>query len=129
MKRIVFSVLFLFLVVACRAGFIIGSLSPVVTNPTNSVTFVTNTATIYLPQITVQNNALSMTNAFVGSFRWSFDNVTFYTNGSPQFSPPGTAAGSTTVAAQNLQIPIYIQMQATTNVANTSTIQLGVSSP
>jgi len=122
-------VLFLCLTGSARAGQLIGSLSPITTNPTNSAIFLTNTATISLPQITVQNNALSMTNAFVGSFRWSFDGVNFYTNSSPQFSPPGTNATSTTVVAQIITVPIYIEMQSTTNVANTTTINLGVTSP
>jgi hypothetical protein len=112
-----------------KAGFLIGNLSPVTTATTNSPTFLTNTAYIPLPQITVYNNALSTNTAYSGYFRWSFDNVTFYTNASPTFTPSTTNAGQASIAQQGVQVPIYIQVGAITNSASTSAIQLGISTP
>jgi hypothetical protein len=89
----------------------------------------TGAAYLTLPQITVSNNGLSMTNAYNGSFRWSFDGVNWFTNASPQFNPSSTNAGSTTILAQTVTVPIQVQMMATTNSANTSSIQLGVTTP
>lgn len=122
-------VAFAVMTTAARAGILLGSLSPVLTAQTNTPTFVTNTATINLPQITISNNQLATNTAYSGYFRWSFDNVNFYTNGSPVFIPATTNAASAPVYAQTLTVPIYIQMLAITNVANTTTIQLGVTSP
>ena len=129
MKRI-FAFLILFLAVcSMQAGVLIGSLSPVTTATTNTPTFQTNTAYITLPTVFVSNNGLAITNAYYGYFRWSFDNSTFYTNASPVFVPTTTNAGSATIAAQTVAVPIYIQMVAITNSANTSAISLGVSTP
>lgn len=131
MKKLIFSLITLLLLTASavKAGILIGSLSAVTTAQTNSATFQTNTAYVSLPQITVSNNGLAITNAYTGYFRWSFDNTTFYTNSSPVFVPTTTNAGSATIAAQSVAVPIYIQMVAITNAANTSAIQLGVTSP
>ena len=115
--------------ISSRAGILIGSLSPVTTSTTNTPTFLTGAAYLTLPQITVSNNGLSMTNAYNGSFRWSFDGVNWFTNASPQFNPSSTNAGSTTILAQTVTVPIQVQMMATTNSANTSSIQLGVTTP
>ena len=113
-----------------RAAILIGSLSPITTLTTNSTTFQTNTAYVSIPQITVSNNGLSITNAYNGSFRFSIDNGnTWFTNNSPQFNPATTNAGVTVITAQTVQIPIAVQMLATTNTANTSTISIGVTSP
>lgn len=112
-----------------RAAILIGSMSSVTTPTTNSLTFVTNNAIITLPQISVANNGLAISNAYNGSFRWSFDNTTFFTNGSPQFNPNNTNAGTTIISAQTVSVPVYIQVLATTNSANTNPLQLGVSSP
>ena len=113
-----------------RASILIGSLSPITTLTTNSTAFQTNTAYVNIPQITVSNNGLSITNAYNGSFRFSIDNGnTWFTNNSPQFNPATTNAGVTVITAQTVQIPIAIQMLATTNTANTSTISIGVTTP
>jgi hypothetical protein len=113
-----------------RAAILIGSLSPITTATTNSPTFATNTAYVSLPQISVSNNGLAISNAYNGSFRFSIDNgTTWFTNNSPQFNPATTNAGVTVILAQTVQIPIQVQMLATTNTANTSTIQIGVTSP
>ena len=114
---------------ASRAAILLGNLSPVTTAQTNTSTFVTATANINLPQVTVSNNALSATNSYSGYFRWSFDGVNFYTNSSPTFNPATNAAGSSTISPQTISVPIYVQMLAITNTANTSAIQLGVTSP
>lgn len=131
MKKLCFAILAVLALAAglARATLLIGSLSPIITATTNSVTFVTGSATINLPQITVSNNGLAATNAYQGSFRWSFDGVNFYTNSSPQFFPTNTTAGSITVGAQSVVVPIYVQMLATTNNGNMSQIQIGVTSP
>ena len=128
--------IFLILALVCfgavesRAGILIGSLSPITTALTNSATFQTNTAYLSVPQISVSNNGLAITNAYTGSFRFSIDGgTTFFTNNSPQFNPASTNAGTYAINAQTIQIPIMVQMIATTNAANTSTIQIGVTSP
>ena len=116
--------------VGARAGILIGSMSTITTAVTNSPPIQTNTAYLSLPQISVSNNGLSMTNAYNGSFRWSIDNgATWFTNASPQFNPAVTNAGTTVIASQTVALPIIVEMQATTNVANTTTIQMGVTSP
>lgn len=115
---------------SANAAILIGSLTTVTTATTNTATFQTNYAYIQLPQITVVHNGISATNSFQGSFRWSVDNVNFYTNSSPQFFPSATNnLASDTISAQTVTVPIYVQMLATTNSANTGTIQLGVTSP
>jgi hypothetical protein len=131
MKKIfTFLVLVAFLTgLEARAGVLIGSLSAVVTATTNTPTFVTNNCYLNVPQITVSHSQLATTNSFSGAFRWSFDNVTFYTNNSPIFFPSVTNTSSDTVVAQQIAIPLYIQMLAITNTANTTNIFLGVSSP
>jgi len=129
--------LFAFLVLAAfLAGFeaqsaiLIGSLSPIVTLQTNTSAFLTNTAYIAVPQFSVSNNGLVITNAYTGSFRFSVDNgTTWFTNNSPQFNPAVTNAGTTVINAQTIQVPVQIQLTAITNAANTSTIQIGVTSP
>ena len=130
-KLLSFLVLATFLAVfESRAAILIGSLSPITTAQTNSTTFQTNTAYVSIPQISVSNNGLAITNAYIGSFRFSIDGgTTWFTNSSPQFNPAATNAGTTIITAQTVQIPIQIQMVAITNSANTSTIQIGVSSP
>lgn len=115
--------------IPANGGILIGSLSTVTTAQTNSATFQTNTAQINLPQVSVSNNNLAITNAYSGYFRWSFDGVTFYTNASPVFIPSTTNAGTATIPQQTITVPIMVQMVAITNTANTSTIQLGVTSP
>ena len=117
------------LAVKLDAAILIGSLSTVTTAQTNSPTFQTNIAYINLPQVSVSNNGLATTNAYTGYFRWSLDNTTFYTNGSPAFNPSTTNAGTATIAPQTVAVPIYIQMVAITNAGNTSTIQIGASTP
>lgn len=112
-----------------RGALLIGSLSTITTSSTNSATFMTNQASITLPQISVSNNGLAISNAYTGSFRWSLDNVTFYTNSSPQFNPSTTNAGTTVIYGQTITVPVYVQMVAITNTANTTQIQIGVSSP
>jgi hypothetical protein len=107
-----------------------GSLSTITTATTNSATFLTNTAAVYMPQVTISNNGLAITNAYTGAFRFSIDNgSTWFTNNSPIFTPTSTNAASYTIAGQVIQIPILIQLSATTNAANTTTIQLGATSP
>ena len=115
-----------------RAGILIGTLSPIVTSQTNTPTFQTNTAYVSLPQITVSNGAMAISNAYTGSFRFSIDNgTTWFTNNSAQFQPTTNAAASYVIAAQTVQIPIQVQMTAITNVtgANNVQITLGVTSP
>ena len=113
-----------------RATILIGSLSAITTAVTNSPPIQTNTAYLSLPQISVSNNGLAITNAYTGSFRWSIDNgTTWFTNSSPQFNPAVTNAGTTVIYPQTVALPIIVEMQATTNVANTSTIQIGVTTP
>ncbi len=112
-----------------HAGVIIGSLSPITTASTNSSTFVTNTIYLSLPTILVANNGLAITNAYSGLFRWSFDNTTFYTNASPVFYPTTTNAASYTIQPQAIAVPIYVQLLAVTNSANTTTISIGASTP
>jgi hypothetical protein len=112
-----------------RAGIIIGTLSPITTASTNSSTFVTNTVYLNLPVVLVANNGLAITNAYSGLFRYSFDNTTFYTNASPVFYPTVTNAASYTIQAQAISVPIYIQLLAITNSANTVTINIGASTP
>ncbi len=114
---------------ALPAGVLIGTLSPITTASTNSSTFVTNTAILVLPNIYLANNGLAITNAYTGFFRWSFDNTTFYTNGSPAFIPTATNAASYVISAQAISVPIYIQLLAVTNTANTVTINIGASTP
>jgi len=112
-----------------KAGILIGALSPVVTAQTNTPTFQTNSAYIPLGQFTISNNGLIITNAYTGAFRYSFDGATWFTNGSPIFTPAVTNAGSAVIQPQTLSVPVYVQMVAITNAANTSAIQLGVTSP
>lgn len=112
-----------------RATIFLGSLSTITTAQTNTTTILTNTAAINLPQITVSNGALSATNSYAGFFRWSFDGSTWFTNASPVFYPAVTTAGSSTIAAQTVSVPIQVQLLAITNAANTGTITLGVTSP
>lgn len=123
--------LLLAVVLPSQAGILLGSLSTITTATTNSPTFQTNTVQIPLPTIYVSNGNLTSTNSYTGSFRWSFDNVTFYTNSSPQFNPASTNAGTTTIGAQTASVTIYIQMQAQTNAApsNTGTITIGATTP
>jgi hypothetical protein len=112
-----------------RAGTLIGSQSTITTATTNSATFITNTVNVNLPQVFVANNGLSITNAYYGFFRWSFDNTTFYTNTSPVFIPTVTNAASYTIQAQTVAVPVYIQLLAVTNTANTSVITIGATTP
>ena len=139
MKRVLLS---LFLTLLCHAaaisisnaGILIGSGTAIITPTTNSSTFLTNTVQISLPQITVYNSGLQATNDYTGSFRWSIDMTTFYTNGSPQFQPPNTnntlsTGVGVTIASRTLNLPIYVQMLATTNAGHTGTISVGVTSP
>jgi hypothetical protein len=112
------------------AAILIGSLSTITTAQTNSTTILTNTSYVSIPQVTVSNNVLAITNAYSGLFRFSIDNgTTWFTNNSPVFIPTATNAASYTVYAQTVQIPIQIQLVAITNTANTSTIQIGVTTP
>lgn len=132
--RKLFSFLILIAVVLgaaeARAGILIGSLSPITTAQTNTPTFQTNTAYLSVPQISVSNNGLAISNAYTGSFRFSIDNgATWFTNNSPQFNPAVTNAGTIIINAQTIPVPIQVQMVAITNTANTSTIQIGVTSP
>lgn len=107
-----------------------GSLSAITTAATNSATFMTNTALVYLPQVTISNNGLAITNAYTGAFRFSIDNgTTWFTNNSPIFTPTSTNAASYTIASQVVSIPIQVQLLATTNAANTLALQLGATSP
>ena len=109
---------------------LLGSLSPITTAFTNSATFTTNTAALYLPQVTLSNNGLAITNAYTGAFRFSIDNgTTWFTNNSPLFIPTVTNAASYTIAAQVVSVPIQVQLIATTNTANTSVIQIGATTP
>lgn len=113
-----------------RAAVILGSLTTVVTAQTNTATFVTNTAYVSIPQVTVSNGGLDITNAYTGFFRFSIDNgTTWFTNNSPVFIPTATNAASYTITAQTVQIPIQVQMLAITNAADTHQVQLGVSTP
>ena len=127
---ILFSAAILLVANLASAVPLFGSLSPVSTATTNSTTFMTNTAAVYVPQVTVSNNGLAITNAYTGAFRFSIDNgSTWFTNNSPIFTPTATNAASYTIAAQVIQIPIQVQLLATTNAANTTAIQLGATSP
>jgi hypothetical protein len=80
--------------------------------------------------MTVSNNGLAITNAYSGFFRFSIDNgTTWFTNNSPVFIPTATNAAAYVINAQTIQVPIQVEMTAITNAANTSTIQIGVTSP
>ena len=114
---------------SAHAGILIGSLSTITTAQTNSPTFQTNTALITLPAIYVSNGNISNTNSYTGYFRWSVDNVNFYTNGSPAFSPTVTNASTYTIGAQTVSVPVYVQMLAITNASQSGTIQIGVVTP
>lgn len=134
--KTLFRTLFLFALMAAltfsaRAGLILGgyTLTTITTAGTNTSTFLTNVVYIPLPQITVTNTAISSTNSYTGFFRWSVDNVNFFTNASPAFYPSTTNAAATAVAQQYVAVPIYVQMVAYTNAANTTTINIGVTSP
>lgn len=133
MKRLFpFLILALFVFGAAKstAAILIGSMSTITTAQTNSAVIQTNTAYISIPQVTVSNNGLAITNAYSGYFRFSIDGgTTYFTNNSPVFIPTATNAASYTITAQTIQIPIQIQLLAITNTANTSTIQIGASSP
>ena len=123
---------FAFLLCICaQAGILFGgfTLTTVTTAQTNSASFYTNTGYIYLPQVTITNNTLSISNAYQGYFRWSFDGITFYTNNSPIFIPTNTTAATYVVPQQSVALPIIVQMLAITNSANTGTIQVGATSP
>ena len=113
-----------------QAAILIGSLSSIITAQTNTPTLQTNSAYLSINQISVSNNGLAITNAYIGSFRFSLDNgSTWFTNNSPQFNPAVTNAGTTTISAQSITLPIQVQMVAITNTANTTLIQIGVTSP
>jgi len=134
-KLLLFLALAVFLAVflaafPARATILIGGLSPITTAQTNSATILTNTAYVSVPQVSVSNNGLAITNAYWGCFRFSIDNgSTWFTNNSPIFNPAVTNAGTTVIFAQTIQVPIQVQMLAITNTANTSQIQIGVSTP
>ena len=131
LKSVLFSVAILLVANFASAAPLIGSLSTITTATTNSASFATNTASIYLPQVTISNNGLAFTNSYIGAFRFSIDNgTTWFTNNSPVFIPTATNAASYTISAQVVQIPIQIQLLATTNViSGQTTIQLGATSP
>ncbi len=132
MKKILsFLAAFCFLLSAfpARSGVLIGSLSPITTASTNSSTIITNTVNLSVPVIFVSNNGLAITNAYSGLFRYSFDGTTFYTNSSPVWYPTVTNAATYTILSQNIAVPVYIQLLAITNTANTVTINLGASTP
>ena len=129
MKKILSIALLCLAVASVRAGTLLGSLTTVTTSQTNSATFVTNTAVITLPTIYVSNGNVSATNSYTGYFRWSLDNVTFYTNGSPAFSPSATNAATYTISGQSVSVPVYVQMLAVTNVSQVGTIQIGAFTP
>jgi len=115
---------------SASAGVLLGSLSAVTTAVTNSPTFQTNTIYVPVPELLVSNGNLTSTNSYSGVFRFSFDNVTFYTNG-PVFTPSSTNAATSTVEAQTIAVTIYTQVQATTNAApsNTGVVNIGVVTP
>jgi hypothetical protein len=116
-------------VFAARAGYLFGgmTLSTITTAQTNSPTFITNNAYVTIPALSVTNNALSITNAYIGVFRYSPDNgTTWFTNSSPVFTPTQTGATNYPINAQSFAIPLEFQMLAITNAANTSVINIGV---
>lgn len=125
----IIAALCVFLVGSANAGTLIGALSTVTTAQTNTPTFVTNTATITLPQIYVSNGNITATNSYSGYFRWSLDGTTFFTNGSPAFSPTATNAATYNIAPQTVSVPVYVQMLAITNASQNGTIQIGVFTP
>lgn len=124
-----FCVCFVF---AANAGQLFGSfqLTTLTTAQSNSPPFYTNLASVFIPSCSVTNVALSISNAYIGVYRFSLDGgSTYFTNGSPVFIPTNTAAATYAIPGQFVQIPIIIEMLAITNTANTGTIQLGVTSP
>jgi len=135
MKRMKLFAISLFaacLAASASAGVLIGgfALTTIITQQTNSPSFATNTAYVYIPQITVTNDVLSIPGAFTGMFRFSLDGGnTFFTNSSPVWTNTYTSATNTVFPAQSAAVPIIIQMLAITNVANTAAIKLGVTSP
>jgi len=134
MKKIIaiFALLLVCAAVSLRAAYLFGgmTLSTVVTASTNSPTFYTNTGYVYLPQVTITNGPLSITNAYYGYFRFSIDGgVTFFTNNSPVYIPQTTAATNVVITPQAAPIPVIVQMFAVTNTANTGAIQIGATSP
>lgn len=135
MKRF-FSFLILALVVLggmkATAAPLLTSYVTVVTAQTNTITFLTNTAYISIPQVSVSNLGLGTNTAYSGYFRFSIDyGATWFTNNSPTFTPTSTNAATYVINAQTIQVPIQVQMLAVTNVTpnNTLPIQLGISSP
>ena len=130
-KLISFAVVIAVLAVtfSAHAGYLFGgmTLSPITTAQTNSPTFITNNAYVSIPALSVTNNALAITNAYIGVFRYSPDNgTTWFTNSSPVFTPTQTGATNYPLSAQSFSIPLQFQMLAITNTANTSTINIGV---
>ena len=113
-----------------RAGNLIGAGSLITTAQTNSATFTTNVATVNLPVIYVSNGNITATNSYTGYFRYSFDNVTFFTNASPAFSPTSSNSATYTIQPQTFTVPVYVQMLAVTNSsANTGAINISVFTP
>ena len=118
--------------VTARAGFLFGgvSLTTITTAQTNSPAFYTNSGYIFAPQVTITNAALSISNAYIGLFRFSIDNgTTWFTNSSPVFIPTNTAAMTYVIQPQTFQFPVIEQMLAITNTANTAAISLSATSP
>ena len=125
-------VLLVFALLSARAAYLFGgmTLTTVVTATTNSPAFYTNTGYVYLPQVTITNNALSITNAYYGYFRFSIDGGnTYFTNNSPVYIPQTTAATNVVILPQAAPIPVIVEMYAVTNTANTGAIQIGATSP
>lgn len=116
-----------FFVTHTNAGTIIGSLTTVTTAQTNSPTFMTNQALINMPVVYV-SSIVTTSNSYTGCFRWSFDNVTFYTNASPVFYPTVTN-GTVTINPQVISVPVYVQMLAITNAGQIGAMQIGAFTP
>src|ERR1017187_1880216 len=104
----------LFCAVESRAGIIIGNftLTTITTAQSNTVPVFTNTAYFYIPQIvTITNNTLSISNAYIGMFRYSPDNgTTWFTNNCPVFIPTNAAAMTYTIGAQQFQVPMVMEL-------------------
>lgn len=128
MKR-VFAFLLLFVVCVCLSSHasgqqLFGSLSPVVTNPTNSPVVQTNNASISVGRIQISYGDLSITNAFNGNLQWSLDKTNFV-NAGPTFRPAFTNASTEVINPQTVSLPLYFRMSAGTNSWNVSTPSIG----
>lgn len=116
--------LFVCLTSRVNAQQLFGSLSPVVTNPTNSPVVQTNNSAISVGRIQISYGDLSITNAFNGNLQWSLDKTNFV-NAGPTFRPAFTNASTEVINPQTVTLPLYFRMAAGTNSWNTGGVSLG----